>query len=230
MTGVWSWSDPGRNQRWSLQAKGRERKHRPRCWHLLQLWWWVHSEHWWGMWWDSQPIPGMQISLQLPQLTHKKTCIMTKILLRISPKSNQWWKWSERGERRNGYWTTYGRGWTIELTYDEDGSMPATLGVCGVVDEGVALAADAICHSWLCSKGGDCNVLVNVGANQVWRGFVGWDLVLYIGTNLRLATMFGLWVSTALTNLGERRLVVVERFSTEIAINENNCLPRLLVI
>ena len=70
--------------------------------------------------------------------------------------------------------------------------MPATLGVCGVVDEGVALAADAICHSWLCSKGGDCNVLVNVGANQVWRGFVGWDLVLYIGTNLRLATMFGL--------------------------------------
>lgn len=54
-------------------------------------------------------------------------------------------KW-RRGRKKNGCWRKL-----IELTYDEDCSMPATL--CGwgcyQLDEGVALATvAAICHNW----------------------------------------------------------------------------------
>lgn len=41
------------------------------------------------------------------------------------------------------------KGWIeVELTYDEDGSIPTTLFGCGVMDEGVTFAlAWAICHN-----------------------------------------------------------------------------------
>lgn len=41
------------------------------------------------------------------------------------------------------------KGWIeVELTYDEDGSIPTTLFGCGMMDEGVTFAlAWAICHN-----------------------------------------------------------------------------------
>lgn len=79
------------------------------------------------------------------------------------------------------------------LTYDEDGSIPTTLQVCGVMeDQGIALgvATTAISH------GEHLKffevILENVVGNQVWGGSMG-GIGLYIGWILRLLCCCCCW-------------------------------------
>lgn len=88
--------------------------------------------------------------------------------------------------------------WRVELTYDEDGSMPTTLCSCGMVDERVALAfAWAICHTLVVNFVWRIwNFVLVVNVDNVERNSSFWRsyLVLYIGKIMGLLCWdFGMW-------------------------------------